>query len=101
MGANANGIYLNIEDSMYIYKFKNLIFYFSSIIYKNKFENTLNEYIECEKYKNLNKYHIEILPDEFFALALYKKIEKRGFRVYINTKRIYENDKELFSINAT
>ena len=40
-----------------------------------------------------NKFNIktENLLDTYFIIAFYKKIEKRGFRVYVNSIRIDEN----------
>ena len=35
-----------------------------------------------KKLRNKVKYGIDMLPTEYFMIALYKKIEKRGFRVY-------------------
>lgn len=84
------GICLNLNESEYYYKYKGLIFYFSSEIYKNKFANTIEEYLESETLKTQIKYNVNINFDILFLISYYKKIEKRGFRVYdeVNKKEI-------------
>lgn len=90
MKTTVKGICLNINESEYYLKYKGLIFYFSSEFYKNKFTNEVNHYIENETLKIQVKYNININLDILFMLSLYKKIEKRGFRVFdeINSKEI-------------
>lgn len=87
------GIYLNIKESDYSYHFKGLTFYFSSKKYLEKFINNVENYINNETMKLKVKYNIIISIDLFLMLAYYKKIEKRGFRVYdnLNKKEITEN----------
>ena len=87
-----NGIELNLEESNYNYEFKSLKFYFSSELYKNKFKEQLQDYLNIETMKIYNKYKILIDLSEYLAVALYKKIEKRGFLVYygnVNLKETY------------
>ena len=87
------GIYLNIKESDYSYNFKGLIFYFSSKKYLEKFKETVKSYLENEIYKIKIKYNINISIDLFIIISYYKKIEKRGFRIYdnLNKKEITEN----------
>ena len=86
----AKGICLNLNESEYYFKYKGLIFYFSSEFYRNKFANEITNYNETETLKLQVKYNININFDILFMLSLYKKIEKRGFRVFdeINKKEI-------------
>lgn len=84
------GICLNLNESEYYYKYKGLIFYFSSKIYKNKFANTIKQYLENETLKIQIKYNVNINFDILLMISYYKKIEKRGFRVYDE-----ENKKEI------
>lgn len=84
------GICLNLNESEYYFKYKGLIFYFSSEFYKNKFANTIKNYLESETLKTQIKYNININFDLLFLISYYKKIEKRGFRVYDE-----ENKKEI------
>lgn len=93
------GIYLKLNESEYKFSFKGLTFYFSSKKYLQKFVENLTNYIDFETEKFKVKYGININFDTLFMISLYKKIEKRGFRIYdnINKKEILENVK--FSLN--
>lgn len=90
MKTTIKGICLNLNESEYFFKYKGLIFYFSSEFYKKKFTEEITNYIETETFKLQVKYNINVNFDLLFMLALYKKIEKRGFRVYdeLNKKEI-------------
>lgn len=76
-----NGIELNLKESKYQFEYEQMIFYFSSEFYLNKFKNLLPNYIETESIKLYNKYKIHVNFKQFLALSFYKKIEKRGFYV--------------------
>lgn len=76
-----NGIELNLAVSEYKTEFANFIFYFSSKFYKNKFKESLTEYIDTEERKIKNKYKVDICLTSYLAISLYKKVEKRGFFV--------------------
>ena len=76
-----NGIQLDLQNSVYFYKYENLTFYFSSELYRKKFAETVDLYISSEKFKLKNKYRVDIDPSLYLAISLYKKIEKRGFFV--------------------
>lgn len=96
MKKTTGDIYLNIEDSDYITivdRVDRIELYFTSMFYKNKFEKMMNSYIETENYKLKNKYGFDCgeLLDTYLILSLYRKIEKRGFKVYVNSIRINEN----------
>lgn len=86
----AKGICLNLNESEYFLEYADLTFYFSSEFYKKKFEEEVKNYVDSETLKLQVKYNININFDTLFMLSLYKKIEKRGFRVY---DRIH--DKEI------
>ena len=93
------GIYLNLKESEYYCNLKGLTFYFSSKQYLEKFINNVENYINTETMKMKVKYNIIISLDLFFMLSFYKKIEKRGFRVYdhLNKKEIMcENNLDIF-----
>lgn len=86
-----NGIQLNLKESEYTFVFGDYMFYFSSVFYKEKFISDLPLFISSEVIKLKNKYKINIDGDLFFAISLYKKIEKRGFYIKnIRTGSFYE-----------
>lgn len=87
------GIYYDIRESEYVYQSHGLQFYFSSEFYLKKFKNNIEQYIKEENNKLRNRYKIFISLDIYFMIAYYKKIEKRGFRIYdmINKRDITEN----------
>lgn len=85
-------VYLDLKKTPFKTLNKGLIFYFSSEFYKKKFIENVNKYIHEESLKIRNKYKIGNILDLFLAVSYYKKIEKRGFRVYdsVNKKEITE-----------
>lgn len=90
-------VYYDLNLSTYKLNYKRFTFIFSSKFYINKFEKDLKNYIDIENKKLYSKYKIMIDADEYLALSLYKKIEKRGFKVLFINEEIKEN--ESFSIN--
>ncbi len=87
------GIELNLYESKFYYDLFNLRFYFSSEFYKEKFKNEVHDYIMIETIKFKNKYKIKIMLNNYFAIAFYKRIEKRGFRIVEkNTKKELNED---------
>ena len=87
---SARGIYYDLNESEYFFKYKGLIFYFSIEFYKKKFAEEISNFIETETFKLQVKYNMNINFDILFMISLYKKIEKRGFRIYDE-----ENKKEI------
>lgn len=77
----AKGIYLDLEDSTYFYRYESYKFYFSSQFYRANFIKKLDTFVKSEKIKFEAKYNTIIIDSTFFAFVLYSKIEKRGFRV--------------------
>ena len=74
-------IYYNLEDSKYLFKYDELLFYFSSKLYLEKFKRIQSNYILEQQNKARIRYKCRIYGDYMFLLLLYKKIETRGFRV--------------------
>ena len=87
-----NGIELDIEKSKYKYTYKGLTFYFSSMFYLNKFKREIQNYIDNETKKLYNKFKINADFTILLSVALYMRIEKRGFQVLVH-------DKEPIQIN--
>lgn len=88
-----NGICLDLKESKYKIIKYGLIFYFSSLLYKEKFERNVEEYIKEETIKLKNKYLNNVNFEVYLAISYYKKIEKRGFLIIddIKKKEIKEN----------
>lgn len=91
-------VYQDIEESPFYYDYEDFKFYFSSQFYRRNFKLKVEDYIKQETYKLKNRYKIfnnkfyEILK-EVLLISLYKKIEKRGFKVYLNEVRYIEDGK--------
>lgn len=84
-------VYHDIEQSNIYLDVGAIRFYFSSNLYKTKFEQIYKEYVKNEKIKFNLKYKTFLYDDDFLYILLYKKIEKRGFRVYNNDIQLDEN----------
>lgn len=89
MKTTTKGVCLNLYESEYKFNYGGKTFFFSSEFYKNKFIESISNYIETETFKLQVKYNVNIKFDDLFLIALYKKIEKRGFRI------LDENNKEI------
>ena len=84
-------IYNDINESEYKITYDKLTFYFSSKFYLEKFTREYSNFIKDETMKFKIKYKCNAYIDEMILLLLYKKIEKRGFRVLYNDTNIREN----------
>ena len=84
-------VYQNIIESCYYFDYKTYRFYFSSLLNKKRFVNRIDEFVLDENLKNSNKYGVKIDLTNYLIIVLYKKIEKRGFRVYNKDELIEEN----------
>lgn len=87
-------VYNDIEKSNLYFTFKDdITFYFSSNFYHEKFIREYITYLNNETIKLCVKYNCVVTADEMILLTLYRKIEKRGYRVYYKGKRL---SKECF-----
>ena len=84
-------IYNDIDESTYSFNYDDMIFYFSSQFYQEKFKNEYVSYLKEETDKLRIKFKCGIDADYMILLLLYKKIEKRGFRVEFKGKRLADN----------
>ena len=84
------GVYLNLNESTYKYKIFNLVFYFSSKFYLEKFKSSVQKYVEIENRKLANKLKLVINFNKLFSISLYSQIEKRGFKI-----KDLETEKEI------
>lgn len=76
-------VYLSVYESDITYRFRNFRFYFSSRSRQERFIKGATIFVEDEKMKFRNKYHIKINDETFeemFACIFYMNCEKRGFR---------------------
>ena len=87
------GIYLNLDESDYIFTTQGLTFYFSSKVYLEKFKKIHKSFIDNETQKIAIKYKVNINISLMLLISLYKKIEKRGFKVIdaVNNKELTNN----------
>ena len=87
----AKGIYWDLSESQYKYKFEGIEYYFSSMFYLEKFKNNVERFITEETAKLEIKYKILIDFRIYLAISYYKRIEKRGFRIITDKIVLNEN----------
>lgn len=92
-------IYNDINESTYTFKYDDLVFYFSSQFYQEKFKRMYTQFLKDETMKLKIKFKCNIYCDEMILLLLYKKIEKRGFKVLYKNNELSENYYIDFKIN--
>lgn len=92
-----NGIYTDIFESTYSIKLDNMRFFFSSKVYKEKFEKRYESFCIEERRKLELKYGATIKCKSLMLIKLYTMIEKRGFRIEIDDKTL--QDVPLFKID--
>lgn len=92
-------IFYDLSKSPYSFSFNDLKFIFSSEFYLCKFINDYQYYIDRETLKINYKYNTDVKADEVILIDLYKKIEKRGFKVYYKDKELKSNSTSLFIID--
>lgn len=90
-------VFYDLNESTYRLDYKRFTFIFSSKFYIDKFKKEIDNFVNIEDKKIYSKYKVILDTTEYLALSLYKRIEKRGFKVYFMNKEIKEN--ESFSIN--
>lgn len=92
-------VYNDLNESNYTFKYDDLVFYFSSQFYLEKFIKEHLQFIKDETMKLKIKFKCGIYCDEMILLLLYKRIEKRGFKVTYKNKLLNENYYIDFNIN--
>lgn len=70
------------------YENKSYRYVFSSELYKNKFIERIKENRETINSSLSNRFGFKIKNDILADLVLYRKIEKRGFLVFINEEEL-------------
>lgn len=92
-------VYYNLDESTYLFNYQRFTFIFSSKFYIEKFKKELSSYVDIETRKLVSKYQVNLEGSEYLALSLYKKIEKRGFKVLYNDEEIDRT--QGFTINVS
>jgi hypothetical protein len=77
------GVVYDLKLSPYIHEDKNMQFYFSSKLHMKRFLEKRNEERNILKYSLKRRFKCEIECDILSDLILYKKIETRGFLIYV------------------
>lgn len=88
------GIYLDISESDYCFENRDYKFYFSSQFYLNKFKENYKTFAEIEVLKVYNNYNF-FIPYQAFWIVYYKKIEKRGFRIFDKEAKKFLKKKDI------
>lgn len=86
-----HGIYKDLSQSTYLTVKEGNTYYFSSMLYKDKF---LQKYEENRKTINeslSNRFDFTIKLNMLCDIALYKKIEKRGFLIVDENGNMYDS----------
>ena len=96
---SARGIYYDLKESEYsvslLINGENIDLYFSSKFTRLRFMEKIGSIIEKEDLKLSSFYKVKIDTSKLSILYLYKKIEKRGFRVLINGNEINDSNLSL------
>ena len=77
-------VYNDINDSTFYLDVGKARLFFSSEFNKQRFIRSYKDYILEETKKLEKKYNVKIVANYYLMFAIYKKIEKRGFRVENN-----------------
>ena len=90
-------VILDLRKSKFIYEYSNFIYYFSSDFNLQRFHKGLNDYIDYRTKMLKARFDLDIGLDDFFAIKFYRKIEKRGFRIYgLKSKTFIEDPNRLY-----
>lgn len=84
-------VYNDLNESNYTFTYDHLVFYFSSQFYQKKFIHVYQQFLSDEIIKLKLKFKCNICYADMILLLLYKKIEKRGFKVLYKGKELSEN----------
>jgi hypothetical protein len=92
MPVTQKGIYHNLMESRYRVSNSEILFFFSSEFYLNKFMDRYEEYRLEFKSKLKRITDVPYNTDTLADITLYQIIEKRGFYARLNRIRIKRND---------
>jgi hypothetical protein len=97
MPATKRGIYHNLKESEYTISNAEVVFFFSSELYMNKFlegyeNNRIRVHERIEQTTGEHLLNMDTLAD----ITFYKKIEKRGFRAWLKGVDVTWYDLRLY-----
>lgn len=93
-----NSVFLDLSKSPFSFIIGDLKMVFSSERYLEIFKRDYEIFVNNEILKFKSKYKNNIKNfDLYFLIILYKKIEKRGFKVFYKNKEI--NEDVIFNLN--
>lgn len=78
------GVYYDLSKSIYKFKYKELTFYFSSKFNLTRFIGKHLIYLRSENLKINSHFDCIFSMDYVILINLYKKIEKRGYKIKLN-----------------
>lgn len=92
---SVRGIYYDLNESEYVailnINNNEIKFYFSSLFNRRRFMEKSIVYLKNENLKLETFYNVKVNAGMLLLISLYKKIEKRGFKVLINNNEIDTN----------
>ena len=94
------GVYRNFKISPYTTNKEGYTYVFSSRLYKDKFLARYKENRETINHSLSHRFGFNIEVNVLADMALYMKIEKRGFLVVESNGRQYESHEEFVLANA-
>lgn len=75
------GTYADINESDIYCIYDNYKLYFNSQYIKNKYVKEINDFIYIEELKIKHRYNLDIDLHNYLAIAYYKKIQKKGYKI--------------------
>lgn len=97
MPVTKRGIYHNLKESKYTISNSEIVFFFSSELYLNKFMERYRNHREKFQ-ENLEKHDVTLNMNTLADITLYKSIEKRGFRSCLNGLDVTYDDLNKYAI---
>lgn len=91
-------VYNIINESPFYFELNGINFYFSSEFNLRRFKDSWKSYIKEENTKFLNRYNVGVDLTLPLIFSLYKKIEKRGYKVLTNSNFKLNKDLKFSTI---
>jgi hypothetical protein len=101
MPVTKRGIYHNLKESKYTISNGEVVFFFSSMLYLNKFMDEYQNNREKYRKKFKKDAMLELNFDFLYDLVLYQEIEKRGFRATLDKTDLSYQDMEYYVLRQS